>query len=61
MTKKSEIVALKARSVESIRKLFEQYECGPIQSPVPPNALYDRHLLFDDVVEPTAASPRFVK
>jgi glycogen phosphorylase len=35
--------------------LLEQYGCGPIQFSGTDDALYERHLLFDDIVAPTAA------
>jgi len=38
--------------------LLEQYGCGPIQFTGSPDALYERHLLFDDIIAPTAAGPR---
>jgi starch phosphorylase len=38
--------------------LLEQYGCGPIQFSGTQDALYERHLLFDDVVDPLAAAAR---
>lgn len=38
--------------------LLEQYGCGPIRFSGTSDALYERHLLFDDVVAPAAAGPR---
>jgi glycogen phosphorylase len=38
--------------------LLEQYGCGPIRFSGNDDALYERHLLFDDVVAPAAAGPR---
>ena len=38
--------------------LLEQYGCGPIRFSGTDDALYERHLLFDDVVAPDAAGPR---
>jgi glycogen phosphorylase len=38
--------------------LLEQYGCGPIHFSGTTDALYERHLLFDDVVAPAAAGPR---
>ena len=38
--------------------LLEQYGCGPIQFSGSEDALYERHLLFDDVVDPLAAGAR---
>ena len=39
-------------------KLLERYGCGPIQFSGTNDALYERHLLFDDIVAPTAAGVR---
>src|SRR6478672_2561399 len=39
-------------------KLLKQYGCGPIQFAGTGNALYERHLVFDDVIDPSAAGPR---
>ena len=38
--------------------LLTRYGCGPIQFSGSDDALYERHLLFDNVVEPEAAGPR---
>ena len=38
--------------------LLERYGCGPIRFSGDTDALYERHLLFDDVIAPTAAGPR---
>jgi glycogen phosphorylase len=38
--------------------LLTQYGCGPIQFSGTDDALYERHLLFDDVVDPLAAGAR---
>src|SRR5438045_1598000 len=38
--------------------LLEQYGCGPIRFSGHSDALYERHLLFDDVVDPLAAGAR---
>jgi starch phosphorylase len=39
-------------------KLLEQYGCGPIRFAGAGTALYERHLLFDNVIDPAAASAR---
>jgi starch phosphorylase len=39
-------------------RLLEQYGCGPIQFTGSGDALYERHLLFDNVVDPAAVSAR---
>ena len=38
--------------------LLSQYGCGPIRFSGHSDALYERHLLFDDVVDPLAAGAR---
>jgi glycogen phosphorylase len=38
--------------------LLEQYGCGPIRFSGHQDALYERHLLFDDVIDPLAAGAR---
>jgi starch phosphorylase len=42
----------------SLDKLLEQYGCGPIRFTGTGDALYERHLLFDNVVAPALASAR---
>lgn len=41
-----------------ISKLLQQYGCGPVQFSGTENALYDRHLIFDNVLDPAATGPR---
>jgi starch phosphorylase len=43
---------------ELAQVLIEQYGCGPIHFSGTDDALYDRHLLFDDIVAPTDAGER---
>jgi hypothetical protein len=38
--------------------LLEQYGCGPIRFSGHQDALYERHLLFDDVIDPVNAGTR---
>ncbi|HET8724673.1 MAG TPA: glycogen/starch/alpha-glucan family phosphorylase, partial [Anaeromyxobacteraceae bacterium] len=40
------------------RELLERYGCGPVRFTGARDGLYERHLLFDDVVAPDAASHR---
>jgi glycogen phosphorylase len=42
----------------SLRDLLKLYECGEVKFAGDPNASYERHLVFDHIVEPQAASPR---
>jgi len=41
-----------------ISQLPDQYGCGPIRFAGSDNGLYERHLLFDNVIDLAAASPR---
>ena len=41
-----------------VEKLLEQYGCGPISFSGTADGLYERHLLFDSVIAPTAAGAR---
>ncbi|HYT91853.1 MAG TPA: hypothetical protein VEL76_24280, partial [Gemmataceae bacterium] len=43
---------------DGLANLRKQYGCGPVEFTGTDNALYERHLLFDDVIKPTAASAR---
>ncbi len=43
---------------DTISKLRTQYGCGPIEFAGTDNALYERHLVFDNVVDLAAVSPR---
>ena len=43
---------------DTTQDLLRQYGCGPIQFSGTNDALYERHLLFDDIVAPTAAGVR---
>jgi glycogen phosphorylase len=45
-------------SGDAASDLLEQYGCGPIRFSGHGDALYERHLLFDDVVDPLAAGAR---
>jgi starch phosphorylase len=48
----------KTQSVPDTKKLLAQYGCGPIQFTGTADALYERHLLFDNVVDPAAVGSR---
>ena len=39
-------------------EILEQYGCGPIQFTGTNDALYERHLIFDHVIDPKRADPR---
>ena len=46
--------------MEKIRQndILEQYGGGPIQFTGTNDALYERHLIFDQVIDPKKADPR---
>ena len=43
---------------DDMSKLLQQYGCGPIPFTGTYNAFYERHLVFDNVIELMAAGPR---
>src|SRR5262249_49883255 len=51
-------VTPKLTGSDEMSKLIQQYGCGPVQFTGTDNALYERHLVFDNVVELMAAGPR---
>jgi glycogen phosphorylase len=44
--------------ISDTEHLLDQYGCGPIRFSGHQDALYERHLLFDDIVDPVAAGAR---
>jgi starch phosphorylase len=55
-----EVVRVPSRTPEGwhLSELLKQYGCGPIAFSGSPNALYDRHLIFDRVIDPQVATAR---
>src|SRR5262249_55667141 len=53
---KEETMDPKAR--EDLSKRIERYGCGPVEFTGSDDALYERHLVFDDVVAVSDAGPR---
>jgi len=51
-------VSARPRGSVDLTKLIEQYGCGPVRFIGAPDALYERHLLFDNVRELTAVNAR---
>src|SRR5262245_64759756 len=47
-----------AKSPDLKPALLEQYGCGPVPFASPDQGLYDRHLLFDNVIDPVVAGAR---
>jgi len=58
MTEAREAGASPSTSLKAEPGLLEQYGCGPIRFSGTNDGLYERHLLFDDVVAPSAATGR---
>jgi glycogen phosphorylase len=46
------------KASEALNGLRKQYGFGPVQLTGAPDALYDRHLFFDNVADPATAGPR---
>jgi glycogen phosphorylase len=49
---------LPAQPEARVLQLLKQYGCGPIAFSGSPNALYERHLIFDRVINPQVATAR---
>jgi glycogen phosphorylase len=58
MTTKLETALPTIAGHDESAKLREKYDCGPVQLSGTEHALYERHLLFDHVIKPTAVGPR---
>jgi glycogen phosphorylase len=43
---------------DGIKEILAEYGCGPIQFSGTNDALYERHLIFDHVIDPKKADPR---
>jgi starch phosphorylase len=54
------VVVPRAESAErkDVSKLLKQYGCGPVQFSGTDNALYERHLIFDNIIDMKAAGDR---
>lgn len=50
--------APQAAPSEAMAALRRQYGCGPVELTGDADVLYERHLLFDNVVDPAATRPR---
>src|SRR5215471_4534380 len=60
LEKQAEIRPVSARPTESneLSKLIERYGCGPVQFTGTNDALYERHLVFDNVMDAAAIGDR---
>ena len=57
-TQKSPVPPTPPTGSDEMSKLIQQYGCGPIRFTGTDNAFYERHLVFDNVIELMAAGPR---
>ncbi len=58
MATKQRVAPQTSTGSDGVAKLREQYGSGPIEFAGTDNALFERHLLFDNVVKLTAVGPR---
>ncbi len=58
MSMKTAAAPQAASASETMEALRRQYGCGPVELTGTPDALYERHLFFDNVSDPAAAGPR---
>jgi starch phosphorylase len=58
MNEAAEVVKSRPIATDTTTELLEQYGCGPIRFSGHGDALYERHLFFDDVIDPTLAEAR---
>src|SRR5262245_42838716 len=58
MTTKQKSAPATSAGADGLAKLRAQYGCGPVAFHGSADALYERHLIFDNVVNPGATGPR---
>ena len=56
-TKASSVVQIPTKT-PSFSALLQQYGCGPVQFSGTDNALYERHLIFDNITDIATSSAR---
>ena len=56
--KQKQPVSATSTGSDELSKLLEQYGCGPVQFTGTDDALYERHLVFDNVMEATTIGAR---
>src|ERR1700761_9591522 len=54
----STAVGMKISSMPGTKQLLERYGCGPIQFTGTGDGLYERHLMFDNVIDASVVGPR---
>ena len=58
MTSKRTAAALRRPDTPGMERILEQYGCGPIRFTGTSDALYERHLMFDNVLDAAAVGAR---
>jgi starch phosphorylase len=58
MTTKQKTAPRASTLADNVATLREQYACGPVQLAGTENALYERHLVFDNIVKPAGLDAR---
>ena len=58
MSRKKAPISTRRPRASGMDELRVQYGCGPVQFTGTGDALYERHLMFDNVVAPAAVGPR---
>src|SRR6266498_5324819 len=58
MSAKEPAATRAAAASDALASLRRQYGCGPVELTGSADALYERHLLFDNVIDPAASSAR---
>src|SRR6202453_182794 len=58
MTRKRDSAPTTTMESETAARLLRQYGCGPVQFTGAGDALYERHLIFDNVIKPATAEAR---
>jgi glycogen phosphorylase len=58
MSPRESTTPLVATAADTMAALRRKYGCGPVELTGSPSALYERHLLFDNVIDPAATGPR---
>ena len=58
MSTKQKAAPAASATPDGLANLRKQYGCGPVEFTGTDNALYERHLLFDNVIKLTAAGAR---
>ena len=58
MGTKSVVTTPTSTQFDAVSKLRSRYGCGPIEFAGTDNALYERHLVFDNLVDLSAVGPR---